>query len=58
MRVLFPTCELPRGEVEPLLERAEPSFGFGAEVRASLSPDLAELLPGVGVPLVPSGAFR
>jgi vancomycin aglycone glucosyltransferase len=55
MRVLLPTYG-SRGDVEPLLELVERSLGFGAEVWVCTSPDFAELLlPGVGVPLMPTG---
>lgn len=57
MRVLLPTYGL-RGDVEPLSELMERSLGFGAEVWVCTSPEFAELLPGVGVPLVPTGASR
>ena len=57
MRVSLPTHG-SWGDIEPLLERVERSLGFGAEVWVFTSPDFAELLPGVGVPLVPTGASR
>jgi hypothetical protein len=52
MRVLLPTDGSHR-DVEPLLESVARSLGFGAEW--VLSPEFAELLPGLGVTLMPTG---
>jgi hypothetical protein len=57
MPMLVPTFGLC-GDVEPLVELVERSLGFGWEVRVNTSPDFAELLPGVGPPLAPTGASR
>jgi len=57
LRVMLPTYG-SRGDVEPLLELVERSLRFGAELWVCTSPDFAELLPGVGVPLVPTGTSR
>jgi hypothetical protein len=53
MRVLLPMDGSHR-DVEPLLESVERSLGFRAEW-VCLSPEFAELLPGVGGPLMPTG---
>ncbi|MFF4834922.1 glycosyltransferase [Streptomyces sp. NPDC001315] len=56
MRVLLSTYG-SRGDVEPLVGLAVAVRGLGAEVRVCAPPDeeFAELLAGVGVPLVPVG---
>ena len=56
MRVLLSTYG-SRGDVEPLVGLAVPLRELGAEVRVCAPPDeeFAELLAGVGVPLVPFG---
>ncbi|MET9384264.1 glycosyltransferase [Streptomyces sp. NPDC002928] len=56
MRVLLSTYG-SRGDVEPLVGLAVALRGLGAEVRVCAPPDeeFAELLAGVGVPLVPVG---
>ena len=57
MRVLLSTYG-SRGDVEPLVALAVRLRALGAEVRVCAPPDkeFAELLAGVGVPLVPIGA--
>jgi UDP:flavonoid glycosyltransferase YjiC (YdhE family) len=57
MRVLL-SMYGSRGDVEPMVRLAVHSRALGAEVRVCSSPDFVELLPGVGVPLVPTGASR
>ncbi|MEV0295305.1 glycosyltransferase [Nocardia sp. NPDC050710] len=54
MRVLLSTYG-SRGDVEPMVGLAVRLREFGAEVRVCAPPDFAELLAGVGVPLVPFG---
>ena len=56
MRVLLSTYG-SRGDVEPLVGLAVQLRELGAEVRVCAPPDeeFAELLAGVGVPLVPVG---
>ncbi len=56
MRVLLSTYG-GRGDVEPLVALAVQLRALGAEVRVCAPPDeeFAELLAGVGVPLVPVG---
>src|SRR6266545_1850930 len=54
MRVLLSTYG-SRGDVEPMVGLAVQSRALGAEVRVCAPPDFAELLAGVGVPLVPIG---
>jgi vancomycin aglycone glucosyltransferase len=54
MRVLLSTYG-SRGDVEPMVELAVQLGALGAEVRVCAPPDFAELLAGVGVPLVPIG---
>jgi vancomycin aglycone glucosyltransferase len=54
MRVLLSTYG-GRGDVEPLAGLAVRLRALGAEVRVCAPPDCAELLAGVGVPLVPVG---
>ena len=54
MRGLLPTYG-SRGDIEPLLERVERPPGFGAEVWVCTLPDVAGLLPGAGVPVMPTG---
>jgi vancomycin aglycone glucosyltransferase len=54
MRVLLSTYGL-RGDVEPMVGLAAQLGALGAEVRVCAPPDFAELLAGVGVPLVPIG---
>ncbi|MFJ2028015.1 glycosyltransferase [Streptosporangium sp. NPDC087985] len=54
MRVLLSTYG-SRGDVEPLVGLAVRLRELGAEVRVCAPPDFAELLAGVGVPLVPFG---
>jgi vancomycin aglycone glucosyltransferase len=58
MGVVLPTYGSSHGDIEPLLELVERSPGFGAEVPMCTSPDFAELLPCVGIPLVPTGVSR
>ena len=57
MRVLLSTYG-SRGDVEPMVALAVQLRELGAEVRVCAPPDeeFAELLAGVGVPLVPFGA--
>jgi vancomycin aglycone glucosyltransferase len=57
MRVLLSTYG-SRGDVEPMVGLAVQSRALGAEVRVCAPPDFAELLAGVGVPLVPTGVWR
>ena len=56
MRVLLSTYG-SRGDVEPMVALAVQLRALGAEVRVCAPPDeeFAELLAGVGVPLVPFG---
>jgi vancomycin aglycone glucosyltransferase len=56
MRVLLSTYG-SRGDVEPMVGLAVQLGALGAEVRVSAPPgqEFAELLAGVGVPLVPIG---
>ena len=54
MRVLLSTYE-SRGDVEPMVGLAVQLRALGAEVPVCPPPDFAELLAGVGVPLVPVG---
>jgi vancomycin aglycone glucosyltransferase len=54
MRVLSSTYG-SRGDVERIVELAVQPRTLGAEVRLFAPPDFAELLAGVGVPLVPFG---
>jgi vancomycin aglycone glucosyltransferase len=54
MRVLLWTYG-SRGGVEPMVGLAVQLGALGAEVRVCAPPDFAELLAGVGVPLVPIG---
>jgi vancomycin aglycone glucosyltransferase len=54
MRVLLSTYG-SRGDVEPMVGLAVRLRALGAEVRVCAPPDFAELLAGVGVPLVPVG---
>ena len=54
MRVLLSTYG-GRGDVEPLVGLAVRLRALGAQVRVCAPPDFAELLAGVGVPLVPIG---
>jgi vancomycin aglycone glucosyltransferase len=54
MRVLLSTYG-SRGDVEPLMGLALELRRSGAEVRVCAPPDFAELLAGVGVPMVPVG---
>ena len=56
MRVLLTTYG-SRGDVEPVVGLAVQLRALGAEVRVCAPPDeeFAELLAGVGVPLVPVG---
>ncbi|MFH8841906.1 glycosyltransferase [Streptomyces sp. NPDC017868] len=44
-----------RGDVEPMLALGTALQALGAEVRVCAPPDFAELLDGVGIPLVPLG---
>ena len=44
-----------RGDVEPMVRLAVQLGSLGAEARVCAPPDFAELLAGVGVPLVPIG---
>lgn len=55
--MLVPTYGLC-GDVEPLVELVDQSLGFGWEVWAGTSPNLAEPLPGGGLPQAPTGASR
>lgn len=59
MRVLLTTYGA-RGDVEPLVGLAVQVRALGAEVRVCAPPDqeFAELLAGVGVPLVATGGWR
>jgi vancomycin aglycone glucosyltransferase len=54
MRVLLSTYG-SRGDVEPMVGLAVHLEALGAEVRVCAPLDFAELLAGVGVPLVPIG---
>jgi vancomycin aglycone glucosyltransferase len=54
MRVLLSTYG-SRGDVEPMVGLAMHLGALGAEVRVCAPPDFAELLAGVGAPLVPIG---
>jgi vancomycin aglycone glucosyltransferase len=54
MRVLSSTYG-SRVDVEPMMGLAVQMGALGAEVRVCAPPDFAELLAGVGVPLVPIG---
>jgi vancomycin aglycone glucosyltransferase len=54
MRTLLSTYG-SRGDVEPMVGLAVQLGALGAEVRVCAPPDFAELLAGVGVPLVPIG---
>jgi vancomycin aglycone glucosyltransferase len=54
MRALLSTYG-SRGDVEPTVGLAVQLGALGAEVRVCAPPDFAELLAGVGVPLVPIG---
>jgi vancomycin aglycone glucosyltransferase len=54
MRVLLSTYG-SRGDVEPMVGMVVQSRALGAEVRVCAPPDFAELLAGVGPPLVPLG---
>ena len=54
MRLLLSTCG-SRGDVEPMMGLAVQLGALGAEVRVCAPPDFAELLAGVGVPLLPIG---
>src|SRR3954454_15413731 len=54
MRVLLMTYG-SRGDVEPMVGLAMQLRAVGAEVQVCAPPDFAELLDGVGVPLVPTG---
>ena len=54
MRVLLSTYG-SRGDVEPMVGLAVRLRALGAEVRVCAPPDFAELLAGIGVPLVPVG---
>ena len=54
MRMLLSTYE-SHGDVEPMVGLAVQLGARGAEVRVCAPPDFAELLAGVGVPLVPIG---
>jgi vancomycin aglycone glucosyltransferase len=54
MRVLLSTYG-SRVDVEPMMRLGVQMGALGAEVRVCAAPDFAELLAGVGVPLVPIG---
>ncbi|REK88901.1 glycosyltransferase [Streptomyces inhibens] len=54
MHVLLSTYG-SRGDVEPMVGLAVQLQALGAQVRVCAPPDFAELLAGVGVPLVPVG---
>ena len=54
MRVLLSTYG-SRGDVEPMVGLAVQLRALGAEMPVCAPPDFAELLAGVGVPLVPVG---
>jgi vancomycin aglycone glucosyltransferase len=54
MRVLLSTYE-SHGDVEPMVGLAVRLRALGAEMPVCAPPDLAELLAGVGAPLVPVG---
>jgi vancomycin aglycone glucosyltransferase len=54
MRVLLSTYG-SRGDVEPMVGLSMHLGALGAEVRVCAPPDFAELLAGVGAPLVPIG---
>src|SRR5258708_2092218 len=54
MRVLFSTYG-SRGDIQPMVGLTVQLGALGAEVRVCAPPDFAELLAGVGVPLVPIG---
>ena len=57
MRVLLSTFE-SRGDVEPMAGLAVRLRTLGVEMRVCAPSDCAELLAGVGVPLVPMGVWR
>ena len=59
MRVVLTTYG-SRGDVQPLVGRAVQVRALGAEVQVCAPPDqeFADLLAGVGVPLVPIGGWR
>jgi vancomycin aglycone glucosyltransferase len=57
MRVLLSTYG-SRGDVEPKVGLTVQSRALGAEVGVCAPPDFAELLAGIGVPLVPIGVWR
>ena len=54
MRVLLSTYE-SHGDIEPMVGLAVQLRALGAELPVCAPPDFAELLAGVGVPLVPVG---
>ena len=54
MRVLLSTYE-SLGDLEPMVGLAVQLRALGAEMPVCAPPDFAELLAGVGVPLVPIG---
>ncbi|MEU7747610.1 glycosyltransferase [Nonomuraea sp. NPDC049158] len=54
MRVVLETYG-SRGDVEPMTGLALRLQALGAEVRVCAPPDFAELLDGIGVPLIPLG---
>jgi len=59
MRALL-SAHRARGDVEPVVGLAVRLWALGAEARVCARPDKgsAERLAGVGVPLVPAGAWR
>ena len=57
MRALVSTYG-SRGDVEPMAGLAVQLWTFGAEVRVYAPADIAEMLAGIGVPLVSSGVWR
>ena len=57
MRALLSTYG-SRGDVEPMVGLAVQLGAVGAEVRVCAPPAFAELLAGVGVPLMPIGGWR
>jgi vancomycin aglycone glucosyltransferase len=57
MRALVSTYG-SRGDVEPIARLAVQLRTLGAEVRVYAPPDIAEMLAGIGVPLMPTGGWR
>jgi vancomycin aglycone glucosyltransferase len=47
-----------RGDLEPMVGLAVQLRAPGAEARVCAPPDFADLLAGVGVPLMPTGGWQ